>query len=468
MLNMYDLLVKGGEVIDPENGLHGKLDIGVMDGKVAQVSEDIPLSKGKRVLDAGGKIVVPGIIDMHVHTGFVCKGRTAMPMMAKAGTVTAVDCAGPLDEFFDNALNNAAGMNMLCLQMVRPNWNLTGPEVSRKEIEELVENSLEQGALGLKILGGHYPLTPETTRAVMEICNEHKAYVALHVGTTTSKTVDLNSFKEAVELSKGLSVQFAHVNSYCRGQLLGDPVAETMEVLSLLECNPNIFSESYLSSFSGSPGKCLDGELDSLGTANALAMGNYATNEQGLCQAILDGFGSVVCELGDESIRISGREGLDYWKSHHGDMAVTFPIIPASTRFLLATEKDKQGQFIVDAIATDGGGIPRNFIVEKGTALVRLNALTWEDFVTKTSTNPARILGLGNKGHLGVGADADMSILTGTTGRAYGAINRGRIIMLDGAVLGADTTVITTERGLNAVRKLGIEAEAIELNSGRF
>src|SRR5665648_513162 len=108
---MYDLVIKGGTVYDPINNIAGKYDIGIGDGQIAIVSEDIEISLGKRLIKAEGKVVVPGIIDMHVHTGFVCKGRTAMPMMAKAGTVTAVDCGGPINEFIDNAVQNGAGMN---------------------------------------------------------------------------------------------------------------------------------------------------------------------------------------------------------------------------------------------------------------------------------------------------------------------------------------------------------------------
>ena len=47
---------------------------------------------------------------------------------------------------------------------------------------------------------------------------------------------------------------------------------------------------------------------------------------------------------------------------------------------------------MVDCISTDGGGIPRNVIVEMGLAMVKLQALSMEEFVIKTSVNPAKIL----------------------------------------------------------------------------
>ena len=253
-----------------------------------------------------------------------------------------------------------------------------------------------------------------------------------------------------------------------RGQILGDPVVETLEALSILEAHPNIFSESYLAVFSATPVKCTNGELESNGPKNSLSMGGYEGNERGLRKAILDGWASVVAQRGDENVRLTGREGIEYFESEGTDVTGTFPVTPASTRFLLATQKAKSGRFIIDAIATDGGSIPRNFIVEKGTALVRMDMLTWEEFITKTSLNPARIFGLKDKGHLGIGADADITVLEGKSGRAYSAINGGKVIMLDGVVVGNGTTVITTERGVKAVEKQELNSKVVDLTKGWF
>ncbi len=466
---MFDLIIKNGTVIDPENKIHGQRDIGIDGGKVVEVAEEINTNKGIKVLDAKGKTIVPGIIDMHVHTGFTGKGgQAAMSMLARAGTVTAMDCGGPLHEFYDFSINNGTGMNMICLQMIRPGWNISGIAPTKTEISELIDKSLDEGAIGMKLLGGHYPMTPEATQRVVEVANHKKAYVAFHVGTTKNGVGNFNSFKDAVDIAKGFSMDLVHVNSYCRGQVLGDPIEETLEALRILEDNPNIFSESYLSVFSGTPAKCSDGMPESNGVKNSLSMGGYEGTEKGLRQAILDGWASVVCHVGNDNLRLTGKEGIEYFDKEGTDVTCTFPVTPASTRFLLATQKAKSGRFIVDAISTDGGSIPRNFIVEKGTALVRMDMLTWEEFVTKTSINPAKIFGLKDKGHLGVGADADITILDGTSGRAYGAVCSGNIIMLDGVVLGKGTTVLTTELGVNAVKKRGLKAKVVDLESGWF
>ena len=59
-------LIKGGRVIDPANKIDKIADVLVEDGKIAAVGENLP-SEGAEVFEAEGKIVSPGLIDMHVH-----------------------------------------------------------------------------------------------------------------------------------------------------------------------------------------------------------------------------------------------------------------------------------------------------------------------------------------------------------------------------------------------------------------
>ncbi len=64
----YDLVLKGGEVIDPGWPLHQKSDVAISKGKIAAVSADISATDAIRVIDVTGKIVCPGLIDIHAHT----------------------------------------------------------------------------------------------------------------------------------------------------------------------------------------------------------------------------------------------------------------------------------------------------------------------------------------------------------------------------------------------------------------
>jgi dihydroorotase len=88
----FDLLVKGGEVIDPSQNLRAKRDIGLRFGQVAALAEDIPATRANRVLDAAGRIVAPGLIDLHAHVypyGSAI-GIPADELVAHQGTTTCV------------------------------------------------------------------------------------------------------------------------------------------------------------------------------------------------------------------------------------------------------------------------------------------------------------------------------------------------------------------------------------------
>jgi len=62
-----DLLLKGGHVIDPKNGIDMQMDVAMTGGKISQVAADIPANQVKKVIDVSGMYVTPGLIDMHAH-----------------------------------------------------------------------------------------------------------------------------------------------------------------------------------------------------------------------------------------------------------------------------------------------------------------------------------------------------------------------------------------------------------------
>lgn len=95
----YDLLLKGGHVIDPKNGVDGIRDVAIEGAKIALVAESIPPSAAGRVVDARGLYVTPGIIDIHAHvyagTGLrALTGDSSLypdPFSFRTGVTTMVD-----------------------------------------------------------------------------------------------------------------------------------------------------------------------------------------------------------------------------------------------------------------------------------------------------------------------------------------------------------------------------------------
>ena len=90
---MYDLVLKGGRVLDPSTGLDGVLDVAVENGRIARVAAGIAPAEAKRVVEVGGKLVTPGLIDVHAHV-FEGVNRTGVnPDLGGvyAGVTTIVD-----------------------------------------------------------------------------------------------------------------------------------------------------------------------------------------------------------------------------------------------------------------------------------------------------------------------------------------------------------------------------------------
>src|SRR5437588_516811 len=63
----YDLLIKGGHVIDGKNRVSAVRDVAIKDGKIAAVAPGIAASRAAKTIDASGLYVTPGLVDIHVH-----------------------------------------------------------------------------------------------------------------------------------------------------------------------------------------------------------------------------------------------------------------------------------------------------------------------------------------------------------------------------------------------------------------
>ncbi|MDW7656149.1 MAG: amidohydrolase/deacetylase family metallohydrolase [Bacillota bacterium] len=110
----YDLIIKGGLVIDPEQGINAvPLDIAIKDGKIALIDSDIRESAA-RIIDATGLYVVPGLIDLHTHVfdAMTSLSVPADPTALKTGVTTMVDCGTA-------GAANFAGFRRYCIEPAR-------------------------------------------------------------------------------------------------------------------------------------------------------------------------------------------------------------------------------------------------------------------------------------------------------------------------------------------------------------
>ena len=91
---MWDLLVKDGTVVDPSQGLHGAADVAVSGDRIAAVGVGLDQTQAARVIDAAGKYVTPGFIDLHTHN-FVSNPN--LPSLDADSTSLANGCTTVLD-----------------------------------------------------------------------------------------------------------------------------------------------------------------------------------------------------------------------------------------------------------------------------------------------------------------------------------------------------------------------------------
>src|SRR3990170_3813091 len=118
MTDNFDLLLTDGTVLNPATGLNRKLDVGVAGGRVAAVESDLPVANAKKVLDASGCYVPPGLIDFHVHSywGVNPYGCNLDALCLATGVTTTMDAgsAGPVNFLgFRNLVNESSKTRML-------------------------------------------------------------------------------------------------------------------------------------------------------------------------------------------------------------------------------------------------------------------------------------------------------------------------------------------------------------------
>lgn len=458
----YDMIIRDCLVVDPANGVKKETSVGIKDEKIVDVG-DLDGSVSKQTVAFPGMVLMPGIIDTHVHCSEWLGGGVGLRMMARAGVCTALDMAGPTPGVLRLMREMGSGINIAILEAVRPDVSVKDLDPSYDECAKLLQKSLSEGAIGLKLTGGHYPLTPEASANVIKAATDGRAYMAFHAGSAKNGS-NLNGFKDAIEFAEGRPFHMAHINAYCRGMVTGDAEDEVKTAISLLRENRQIISEFHAGPLNATSGKCRDGQPESHITRNCLRLGGYPETEQGLREALKNGYASVSWEnLDGVNQYVNGERAFQYWESKRGVCTCCFPVNKREISFLCASSKCESGEYVIDAFTSDGGGIPRNFMITYGYPLVEWALWTLPEFVRKTSTNPAKMLGLKNKGHLSPGADADITVFNPVNREAVLTIVGGKVVCASGVLLADGGTVICTEKGRKAVEEAGLNVCPLDL-----
>ena len=110
----YDLVIKGGNLLDPSQSLKGRSDIGIRWGVIEAIETDIPVARASKTIDAAGKLVTPGLVDLHCHVypyGSAI-GIPADELVQFQGTTTVVSAG-------DAGVNNLAALRRFIVAQTR-------------------------------------------------------------------------------------------------------------------------------------------------------------------------------------------------------------------------------------------------------------------------------------------------------------------------------------------------------------
>lgn len=248
---LFDLVLAGGRVLDPESGLDALLQIGIRDGRIAELSTQ-PLA-GRDVLDVTGLAVAPGFVDLHVHG----QNPLSYDFLARDGVTTALDLElgahgvkGFLREREGEArihygvaaghiptriklvhglsgghpLTRAGGPMGALRRLLQRWWQPTGyawEPADAKGIRTLVRllgEQLDEGGIGIGMGLAYTPgATPDEVRAVFALAADRGVPLILHLAEQQSPD-DLAPLESALEHARatGASLHVVHIVSSTR------------------------------------------------------------------------------------------------------------------------------------------------------------------------------------------------------------------------------------------------------------
>ena len=220
----YDILIRNGKIIDGAGNSWYYADIAVKDGKIAAIGK-LQTVTATKTIDAKGLIVAPGFIDVHGHieSGIFENPAAGNYIYDGVTTVITGNCGGSADDlkkFFMRVdslkpsinVTSLIGHNTVRRQAMGLDNRLATPE-EQKKMEELVQQAMKDGAVGLSTgliyLPGMYSNTEEVIGLAKAAALYNGVY-ASHIRNEETKVVD--AINEAINISKqaNIPVQISH------------------------------------------------------------------------------------------------------------------------------------------------------------------------------------------------------------------------------------------------------------------
>lgn len=248
---MHDLLIKGGRVIDPAQDMDGKRDIGITAGKIAELDHHIPEDRSKKIIDASGKIVTPGLIDIHTHIAHnvvdlglspddagVCSGMTTV---CDAGSTGIGNFAAFKDSVIPNAATDIfAFLHVMPrgLEVIPENWDLAAVD-KEAMVRTIAENREILKGVKIRATGAmvqHMGL--DGIKAAKSVSNEAGVPLMVHLGANPEEPVsqqEMNEFTpQMLELLDPGDI-LTHIYTWKKGGVINPDGSEIPEFRAAIE-----------------------------------------------------------------------------------------------------------------------------------------------------------------------------------------------------------------------------------------
>lgn len=403
---MYDIVIKGGTIIDPKTEIQTVGNIGIKDGIIGTVTrEDI---EGKESINATDKIVCPGFVDIHSHLNY---SLYAAWLSVKQGITTSLsgNCGItpklPVKEYLDDI--EAMGYPLNFATLVGHSWSLrekvglNDPYASANlkqanEMVKLAEQALEDGAFGVSLGLEYSPgANEEEILPLVALAAKYDKLVPIHIRTDALDFAV--GLREAISLAEktGAKIHISHM-AYQFGV---HPEVTEMAIIMIANAIKK-----------GLPIMCDSGMYEAFATYVQSTVFDEGWNKRYNCELsdLMISSGKYVGKSCTpeiyEEIRRSEMESETIGTAFVGvlpdlGLAIRQPYTMISTDGGLV---DKPGS----GHPQDVGSFPKVF--EK---LVReQGVLTLMEGIKKSTLMPAQRMGLENKGWIGTGADADIVV----------------------------------------------------------
>jgi dihydroorotase len=379
------ILIKNGRVIDPANNLDGVQDILLDNGKIAKVAQEIK-AEAEKIIDAADKIVMPGIVDMHVHLRepgredkeTVCTGTKAAlkggvtALLAMPNTLPAMDSLESVELLNNIVKKTAKAQVFICAAITkgRKGQQLTNAAQLKGAGAIAISDdgaSVDNAALMSEAL------KKAKAENILAICHcEDKtlsAGGAVNLGLTStrmglrgiSRESEYKRVARDIELAAKAKarVHIAHVSCKESVELIAQAKKQGVKVTA--ETAPHYFSLSEEAVLGYDPNLKVNPPLRSKEDVRAI--------QQGLKDGTIDAIAS------DHAPHTENEKDIEFERAEFGSVGL------------------------------------ETILAVSITELIQPGVLDWMDLVRKLAFHPAKILGI-NKGTLSPGSDADLIIVS--------------------------------------------------------